>query len=136
MQSRQERIEASPWERGPGWTDEDTRVGKKYAEDFSKLSEEELRQFWNTNSKSDTIYGNTWIATQRKEWKEHRRIMMSSISICHATGEAEQVDTNQYSSHWKIIRDSDDYPDCQKKFKERPSSSKQERKEEKGKGKE
>ncbi|KAJ3765492.1 hypothetical protein FB446DRAFT_850114, partial [Lentinula raphanica] len=106
MRSGQERIEASPWERGPGWTGEDTRVGKKYAEDFSKLSEEELRQLWNTDSKSDTIYGNIWIATQRKEWKEHRRIMMSSISICHATGEAEQVDTNQHSSHRRIIRDS------------------------------
>ncbi|KAJ3710315.1 hypothetical protein C8R42DRAFT_729458 [Lentinula raphanica] len=106
MRSGQERIEASPWERGPGWTGEDTRVGKKYAEDFSKLSEEELRQLWNTDSKSDTIYGNTWIATQREEWEEHRRMMMSSIPICHATGEAEQVDTNQHSSHRRIIRDS------------------------------
>ncbi|KAJ3713402.1 hypothetical protein C8R42DRAFT_727292 [Lentinula raphanica] len=106
MRSGDKRIEADQWEAGPGWTGEDTQVGKKYIEDFTKLSQEELKQLWNTDSRSDTIYGNTWLAAQREEWQEHRKKMMTSIPICHATGEVENIDTKQHSSHRRIFRDS------------------------------
>ncbi|KAJ3768718.1 hypothetical protein FB446DRAFT_774785 [Lentinula raphanica] len=106
MRSGDKRIEADQWEAGPGWTGEDTQVGKKYIEDFTKLSQEELKQLWNTDSRSDTIYGNTWLAAQREEWQEHRKKMMTSIPICHATGEVENIDTKQHSSHRRILRDS------------------------------
>ncbi|KAJ3767109.1 hypothetical protein FB446DRAFT_708075 [Lentinula raphanica] len=84
------RIAADSWELGPGWTGEDTKVGREYPQDFDTMSEEELRRLWNTDQMSETIYGNEAMEKQWKDWAEERKRAVAALPVCHATGEANK----------------------------------------------
>ncbi|KAJ3792224.1 hypothetical protein GGU11DRAFT_750336 [Lentinula aff. detonsa] len=106
MRSGNERIGADQWEMGPGWTGEDTRVGKEYIEDFSKLSDKEWIQLWNSDTFSDTLFGNEAVPAQKAEWAEYRKKAMSVLPICHATNELIDIDEPHHHNYRRMIRTS------------------------------
>ncbi|KAJ3978825.1 hypothetical protein F5890DRAFT_1479023 [Lentinula detonsa] len=106
MRSGNERIGADQWEMGPGWTGEDTRVGKEYIEDFSKLSDKEWIQLWNSDTFSDTLFGNEAVPAQKAEWAEYRKKAMSVLPICHATNELIDIDEPHHHNYRRMIRAS------------------------------
>ncbi|KAJ3991597.1 hypothetical protein F5050DRAFT_1866001 [Lentinula boryana] len=106
MRSGNERIGADQWEMGPGWMGEDTRVGKEYMEDFSKLSDKEWNQLWNSDTFSDTLFGNKAVPAQKEEWAEYRKKAMSVLPICHATNELIDIDEPHHHNYHRMIRAS------------------------------
>ncbi|KAJ3964123.1 hypothetical protein EV361DRAFT_980594 [Lentinula raphanica] len=106
MRSGGTRIAADSWELGPGWTGEDTEVGREYPQDFDTMSEEELRRLWNTDRMSETIYGNEAMEKQRKDWAEARKRAVAALPVCHATGEANEGGELVGHHYRRVLRDS------------------------------
>ncbi|KAJ3819222.1 hypothetical protein F5880DRAFT_1510330 [Lentinula raphanica] len=102
------RIAADSWELGPGWTGEDTEVGREYSQDFDTMSEEELRRLWNTNQMSETIYENEAMEKQWKDWAEERKRAVAALPVCHATGEANEGGELVGHHYRRVLRDSDE----------------------------
>ncbi|KAJ3752368.1 hypothetical protein EV360DRAFT_88819 [Lentinula raphanica] len=106
MRSGGTRIAADSWKLGPGWTGEDTEVGREYPQDFDTMSEEELRRLWNTDQMSETIYGNEAMEKQRKDWAEERKRAVAALPVCHATGEANEEGELVGHHYRRVLRDS------------------------------
>jgi hypothetical protein len=72
------RVAAKPWVMGPGWSGEDTRIGKD-------MDGEELDGTYNTDSQSDTPFGNTEARGLCDEWAAHMEEWSKTIPLCMAS---------------------------------------------------
>ncbi|KAF6746511.1 hypothetical protein DFP72DRAFT_1076355 [Ephemerocybe angulata] len=55
------REEASKWDMGPGWSEEDTKTGTEYEQDLDTLGDEELLLLYNSDSLSPYL----WVVARR-----------------------------------------------------------------------
>lgn len=64
------RVAAKPWDVGPGWSGDDTRIGKQYSPPPTELASENLAKAHNTDKDSQAPYGNEEILEGAQRWSE------------------------------------------------------------------
>lgn len=85
------RVQARPWNLGPGWTGDDVRVGKVYTENIRALPDNDVKKLWNSDAMSDIPYGNQAMAEARLEWVSLHNSRVPIHPVCHASGEVESA---------------------------------------------
>lgn len=88
------RTAADDWELGPGWTGEDTKVGKTYSE-VSDLSDEDLHLLHVSDTNPTAPYGNSALLKQQEEWNQLQQKYARFIPLCHVTKETSIKDWNE-----------------------------------------
>lgn len=62
------RVVASSWNAGPGWSGDDTEIGKQYSQSPTDMTSDELEKAHNTDKDSEAPYGNEEILEANKSW--------------------------------------------------------------------
>ncbi|KAJ3503547.1 hypothetical protein NMY22_g18213 [Coprinellus aureogranulatus] len=76
------RVGVDDWELGPGWSGDDTQVGKEYKEDLKTLSLNDLTMLHHSDTKTTYPYGNKKANDHAEAWKKHHEAMTSTIPLC------------------------------------------------------
>lgn len=84
------RVTPDPWRLGPGWTGEDTRIGKDYRDLLSKLGVSapselkptELALLHNSDTMGQEPYNNPDILRTKNEWARHVEDYSRHIPVC------------------------------------------------------
>ncbi|KAF9041370.1 hypothetical protein BJ165DRAFT_1530100 [Panaeolus papilionaceus] len=91
------RVTAREWNLGPGWSGEDTRIGKDYTgllhglgvSNIADLSPENLALLYNSDSMSNFAYGSEDLHEAIEQWATHLKGSSSSIPVCVINGEGD-----------------------------------------------
>lgn len=84
------RVQSDQWDNGPGWSGEDTRIGKDYLDilrtlKVSKIEElpaHDLALLYNSDSQSQAPYGNRNIQAASLHWAAHTAECSKNIPVC------------------------------------------------------
>ncbi|KAG2008884.1 hypothetical protein CC2G_014268 [Coprinopsis cinerea AmutBmut pab1-1] len=79
------RVGSKPWPLGPGWSGTDTAIGTKYEQDIRALPTDQLLRLHNSDSLSESRYGNTLVADHIANWNRHLKSQSATIPLCVAS---------------------------------------------------
>ena len=96
-----ERVAAPSWELGPGWTDEDVKIGTDYQpllrnrfnvqslQDLGKKGPDMLIRLWNSDCvDTPDAYNNQKLSGALTQWEQHRKQQGSNIPVTVTTDKA------------------------------------------------
>lgn len=86
------RVAAKPWDVGPGWSGDDTMIGKQYSPPPTELSSDDLAKKHNSDNDSQAPYGNQAILEGATRWAEEtsewsKTILLTAVDH-NVTGKA------------------------------------------------
>lgn len=84
------RVQADEWENGPGWSNDDTKIGKDYTNILAKLKTSSIEELhapalallYNSDSQTQAPYGNTTLQTSIHHWAAHTAQWSKHIPLC------------------------------------------------------
>ncbi|KAG2017256.1 hypothetical protein CC2G_006781 [Coprinopsis cinerea AmutBmut pab1-1] len=79
------RTGCKPWNLGPGWTGADTTIGTKYTQDLRNMPADQLLRLHNSDTITNTRYGNTQVAQHVAAWNRHLKAQSITIPLCVAS---------------------------------------------------